>query len=34
VLKEKGLNIQNFKTIEPTLEEAFVKLISKDEGAV
>jgi len=34
VLKEKGLNIQNFKTIEPTLEEAFVKLISKDEGDV
>jgi ABC-type multidrug transport system ATPase subunit len=33
-LKEKGLNIQNFKTIEPTLEEAFVKLISKDEGDV
>ncbi len=32
VLKEKGLDIKDFKTVEPSLEEAFVKLISKDEG--
>lgn len=31
-LKEGGISIQGFKTIEPSLEEAFVKLISKDEG--
>jgi len=32
-LEEAGLKIDNIKTIEPSLEEAFVKLISKDEGA-
>lgn len=32
-LKEEGMNVQDIRTIEPTLEEAFVKLISKDEGA-
>jgi ABC-2 type transport system ATP-binding protein len=31
-LEEAGLKIDNIKTIEPSLEEAFVKLISKDEG--
>jgi ABC-2 type transport system ATP-binding protein len=31
-LEEAGLKIDNIKTVEPTLEEAFVKLISKDEG--
>ncbi len=30
-LKELGLTIQDFKTFEPSLEEAFVKLISKNE---
>lgn len=32
MLEEAGLKIDNIKTIEPSLEEAFVKLISKDEG--
>ena len=31
-LEEAGLKIDNIKTIEPSLEEAFVKLVSKDEG--
>jgi ABC-2 type transport system ATP-binding protein len=31
-LEEAGLKIENIKTREPSLEEAFVKLISKDEG--
>ena len=31
-LKDAGINIQGIKTIEPSLEEAFVKLISKGEG--
>lgn len=34
VLKEKGFDIKDFKTIEPSLEEAFIKLISRDEGEV
>lgn len=33
-LKEAGMDIQDFRTIEPSLEETFVKLISEDEGAV
>ena len=32
VLEKAGLKIDNIKTIEPSLEEAFVKLISKDDG--
>ena len=32
VLEDAGLRIAGIKTIEPTLEEAFVKLISKDKG--
>ena len=32
VLEEAGLKIDNIKTIEPSLEEAFVKLISQDKG--
>jgi len=31
-LEESGLKINNIKTIEPSLEEAFVKLITTDEG--
>ena len=31
-LEKAGLKIAGIKTIEPSLEEAFVKLISKDEG--
>jgi len=31
-LQNAGFKIDNIKTIEPSLEEAFVKLISKDEG--
>ncbi len=31
-LEEAGLKIDNIKTIEPSLEEAFVKLISQDKG--
>ena len=31
-LEKAGLKIEDIKTIEPSLEEAFVKLISKDEG--
>jgi ABC-2 type transport system ATP-binding protein len=31
-LEDAGLKIDNIKTIEPSLEEAFVKLVSKDEG--
>jgi len=34
MLEKTGLKIDNIKTIEPSLEEAFVKLISKDEGGV
>jgi len=33
VLKEKGFEIQDFKTIEPSLEEAFVRLLSNEEGS-
>ena len=32
-LEEAGLKIDNIKTIEPTLEEAFIKLISTEKGA-
>jgi ABC-type multidrug transport system ATPase subunit len=31
LIEEKGLTISNFKTVEPSLEEAFVKLVTKDE---
>ena len=31
-LEEAGLKIVDVKTIEPSLEEAFVKLISQDKG--
>jgi ABC-2 type transport system ATP-binding protein len=31
-LEDAGLKIDNIKTIEPSLEEAFVKLVSEDEG--
>ncbi|MCK5548562.1 MAG: DUF4162 domain-containing protein, partial [Thermoplasmata archaeon] len=31
-LKEKGYEIQDFQTFEPTLEETFIKLISEAEG--
>ena len=31
-LEKEGFKIENIKTIEPSLEEAFVKLISKNEG--
>jgi len=34
LLKEEGFDIKDFQTIEPSLEEAFMKLISKDEGEV
>jgi ABC-type multidrug transport system ATPase subunit len=30
-IKNKGFDVKNVKTFEPTLEEAFMKLISKDE---
>ena len=33
-LEESGLKIDNIKTIEPSLEEAFVKLISEDKGGI
>ena len=32
VMKEKGMDIQDFRTIEPSLEEAFVRLLSKNGG--
>jgi ABC-type multidrug transport system ATPase subunit len=32
-IEKKGMIVSNFKTIEPSLEDAFVKLISKQEGA-
>ena len=32
-MKEKGVEIQDFKTIEPSLEEAFVRLLSGVEGS-
>ncbi|UCF50086.1 MAG: ABC transporter ATP-binding protein, partial [Thermoplasmatales archaeon] len=32
VIEKIGLKIENIKTIEPSLEEAFVKLISTEEG--
>lgn len=32
LIKEKGLEIQDFRTIEPSLEEAFVRLLSGKEG--
>jgi ABC-2 type transport system ATP-binding protein len=31
-LEEAGYKVDNIKTVEPSLEEAFVKLISTDEG--
>lgn len=31
-IEERGMTIRDFRTIEPSLEEAFVKLISKEEG--
>jgi ABC-2 type transport system ATP-binding protein len=33
LLKEKGLDIADFKTIDPSLEEAFVQLLSGKEGS-
>jgi len=33
VMKEKGIEIQDFRTIEPSLEEAFVRLLSGKEGS-
>jgi ABC-type multidrug transport system ATPase subunit len=32
-LQDRGLDIQDFRTIEPSLEEAFVKLLSDEEGS-
>ena len=32
ILEESGIKISGIKTIEPSLEEAFVKLISQDKG--
>jgi ABC-type multidrug transport system ATPase subunit len=32
-LEDAGFSINNIKTVEPSLEEAFVKLVSKDGGA-
>jgi ABC-2 type transport system ATP-binding protein len=32
-LQEKGLRIADFRTVEPSLEEAFVRLLSGKEGA-
>lgn len=32
-LRERGVKIQDFKTIDPSLEEAFVKLLSEKEGS-
>ena len=32
-IREKGLKIQDFRTVEPSLEEAFVKLLSVEEGS-
>jgi ABC-2 type transport system ATP-binding protein len=31
LIEGKGLTISNFKTVEPSLEEAFVKLVTQDE---
>jgi len=31
-LEDAGFKIDNIKTVEPSLEEAFVRLVSKDEG--
>jgi ABC-2 type transport system ATP-binding protein len=31
-LKKKGLDIRNFKTIEPSLEEVFIRLTSGEKG--
>jgi ABC-2 type transport system ATP-binding protein len=31
LIEDKGLTISNFKTVEPSLEEAFVKLVTQDE---
>ena len=31
-MKEKGLDIKDFKTIDPSLEEAFVRLLTNKEG--
>jgi len=33
VLRDKGVAVSDFKTIDPSLEEAFVKLLSEKEGA-
>ena len=30
-IKNQGFDVKDVKTFEPTLEEAFMKLISKDE---
>jgi len=32
-LRERGVEIRDFKTIDPSLEEAFVKLLSEKEGS-
>lgn len=32
-MKERGLDIQDFRTIDPSLEEAFVRLLSDKEGS-
>lgn len=32
-LRERGVTISDFKTIDPSLEEAFVRLLSKKEGS-
>lgn len=31
LLEDKGITISNFKTVEPSLEETFVKLVTQDE---
>jgi ABC-2 type transport system ATP-binding protein len=33
LLQKEGFEIQDFRTVEPTLEEAFIKLIAKEEEA-
>ena len=32
-LKEKGLDVEDFKTVDPSLEEAFVRLLTDKEGS-
>jgi ABC-type multidrug transport system ATPase subunit len=34
LIEDKGMIISNFKTVEPSLEETFVKLVTQDEGKV